>query len=116
MRLTRLPDGRVLFEVRWDAFVREWRQTDRAHQGVYDGRPAIVRDGDPPALVSLNPAAWEYLKRRLREAMAGAPPKKRERWCEFCRGPLTVAREYHDVWVFRCPQCQSAEVHSKAIV
>ena len=124
MLLDRRPDGSLVIETRWDDFVTAWRAADDAHRvALGDGRPAVMRDAplsldaDPkPAYLTVAQPAWDVLRRRVKEAFRGEPPPPRTRLCQACRGPLTLAKEYEDVWTFVCGQCRSRETGGKDVV
>ena len=118
MLLTRRPDGTILFEGTWRDFMSEWRAATPADRVVLaDGRPAVARrQVEPPNFFTIHGQVWEIVRPRLTAAMQGAPPKKRERLCEVCRTPMGVAREFTDVWSFKCPACRSVQMFGKDVI
>jgi len=110
----------VLMEVRLDEFFTEWQITARRCKVVLDDRrPAIYRpDGEfGPAYVTLPVELWERTRRRIKELMRnGWVAPSRTRLCEACGAELKVGLEYDKVWVFKCPVCDSVEIHGKNFV
>lgn len=116
MLLSRRPDDSLLIETTWESFRTEWQKSDHAHRVVLDDkRPGVLRDTaeGPPNVFTLHPHVWERMKSRIQEAMQGAPPPKRVRLCRACRAPMKVAREYEDVWCFRCEVCGGTDIEGK---
>lgn len=118
--LTRRPDGGLLIETRLDYFLEKWKAAPRHHKLVLADRRPAVRTIDEQGinLTTLHPEAWDRVRAVIQPLLAQGELKhpSRERLCEFCSTTLTVVRELHDCWVFRCPSCETSEIHSKALV
>lgn len=119
MRITTYQ-GVPVFEVAWDVFTARYRETPQSRRVVIaDGtnRPALYSppEGfeDRGSYLTLLPAAWEQIKAKMAEALAGQPPPKRTRFCRMCRSEMRVAKEYGEVWSLACPKCGGVEVLSK---
>lgn len=122
MLIDRRRDGSLVFNCRWDHFVKEWRGAPLNRRVVLDdGRPAVRRPPEEDqqgteTYTTIAPALWDTIKKRQREAFGGNPPPPRTRLCQACRQPMRMVREYSDVWCFKCDTCGSSETWGKQIV
>lgn len=116
--LDRRPDGTIVFSGTWREFISDWRAATPDNRVILDdGRPAVRRPAaDPVTFFTIYPQIWPEIRHKLKEMLALAPPKKRERLCELCRNPMTVSREYEGAWCFVCDVCKSTEIHGKSII
>lgn len=115
MRLTRLEDGTLLVETRWDEFRTEYKRAPLGQRLVLDdGRPAAR--SSPGTLMAPHPVAWQLVRHWLKTRHPDAPAPKRVRLCEACGSEMTVVRELAWTWCFRCPKCSSLEVHGKDVI
>lgn len=118
--LTRLPDDSYLVETRLDYFLDRWKTAPRKDRIVLGDRRPAVRNAteEGVTLVTIHPEAWErvrlHIEPLLKQQQLVHP--SRARLCELCGTELKVKRELHDCWVFHCPSCDTAEIHSKYLV
>lgn len=113
MRMLRLRDHTLVFEVPWDTFRASWRQADAPRRLVLDdGRPA-VRAATGDFLETLPWGVWEACRRWFDQYGEPEPARKRERLCTTCTTPLTLVREHSQTWAFACPRCHAVEVWGK---
>lgn len=114
-RLTQYEDGTPVLEGRADEFSREWRAADQTDRIVLrDKRPAVRQQTELGTLYfTMHPEAWDRLKRlpRNRPMIVGG-----RKLCEFCGTELKVSKEDADVYCFKCPSCQSSEIHSRSLI
>lgn len=118
--ITKRPDGSLLIETRLDRFLEKWKASDRSNRLVLDDRRPAVRTFDDAGIniTTLHPEAWDRVKLIIKPLLKQGEiqhPNK-HRLCEFCGTDLKVKRELHDSWVFRCPSCETNEIHAKALV
>ena len=116
----KLPDGSLLIEGRLDHFLEKWKASDRSNRLVLDDKRPAVRTFDDQGinLTTIHPEAWDRVKLIITPLLKHGEldHPSRHRLCEFCGSDLKVAKELHDSWVFRCPSCETSEIHAKAIV
>lgn len=118
--LTKRPDGSWLVETRLDFFLDKWKVAALHDRLVLDDkRPAVrTQDDQGVSLTTIHPEAWDRVRAviqpLLKQGQLVHPNKKR--LCELCGSELKVVRELYDTWVFRCPSCNTSELHGKAFV
>lgn len=115
------PDGSTVISMSFT----EWGKifgaaADEEKVVLEDGRPAVRREPmmrDLPATyVTLHHAAWDELtraERRYHREFLSQPQPSRSRLCSACGAELKVKREWHRMWGFYCPRCQSPELLGK---